>query len=170
MWWERMSRKQKQHGQWRGGKVSVAGYHGEMEVVHDGRKVGQRRVGLVSGTRTSCATDCWWQPRLYVRSSHWAPSQMSNGRHAASTQVSSSIQAKSIQNRTFHFLRGSDFFPPILFISVRGNLYPQLMKLKIKKSSSLSIFFTQAQIQNKFQICLSPLPPWLLLYSKPLKF
>lgn len=68
------------------------------------------------------------------------PSQTSNGHHAASTQISNNVQAKNSRNRTFH-LCGSDFFPPVLFISVSGNLYPQLMKLKIKKSCVHSSFF-----------------------------
>ena len=35
----------------------IIGYHGEMEAVHCGREAGSEGMGLVSGTRISCATE-----------------------------------------------------------------------------------------------------------------
>lgn len=91
----------------------------EMEVVHYVREVGPEKNGAGEWDKDLM---CDWIPDgSHVRMSRLLtehPSQTSHGRHAASTQISNNIQAKNIQNRTFHFLCVSDSFSLQFFSSL----------------------------------------------------
>lgn len=68
-------------------------------------------------------------------------------------KISDSMQATRVQNRTLIFSLLLIFCSNFIHLCP-WRPYPQLLKLKIKKSSFILDFHIRAHIQNKSEICL----------------